>query len=590
MDLLLESLSQLESAQLIRRALDEPLSYLFKHTLTHESAYESLLVKRRREIHRRVAEAYERVYADRLDEFAPLLAQQYGNAGDDAKTLEYAVRAGDGAARVYANAEAITFYTQGLNLAGRLQGNSELLLRLYIARGRAFELFGDYEQALANYDDMARVAQERHDTHLELVATMARATIHSAPTAKFDAPVALVLSEQALALARQMKDRAAEAKILWNLMLLSYFTFRLTESVEFGEKSLAIAREFDLREQLAYTLNDIQRSYLALHQLERAQSASMESRELWRELDNKPMLIDNLAGSAQVFYLDGDYDQVLNQSDTAYRLSQSIGNLWGQSYSLLNSGLIYWERGEMQKALETMEECSRLGEQAGFLIATISQPGQMGLIYATLGNIDRGFDCVRRAAAIGEKLDIAKAVVDAMIALLYVWNGELDRAELAVRESHSRIDQTTDLTTGVISRVAAGELALAQHDYDLAVRIADELLDLLREWGARPFLTDGLLIKSRALVAQGHLNDAYVSLTRARAEAEAVGSRRTLWQILKILSELEMGRGNYAAAADMNEQARQVIDFIAAHSPADLRASFLNLPQVRQVQEAARHS
>src|SRR5512135_2453460 len=99
MTTLTTQLEQLENVQLVRRLPEEELAYLFKHALTQESAYESILLKRRREIHRRIAGAYEQLYPERLDEFAALLAQHFAEAGDDGKTLEYATRAGNQAAR-----------------------------------------------------------------------------------------------------------------------------------------------------------------------------------------------------------------------------------------------------------------------------------------------------------------------------------------------------------------------------------------------------------------------------------------------------------------------------------------------------------
>jgi tetratricopeptide (TPR) repeat protein len=114
------SLAQLESAQLVRRLPEEELAYWFKHALTQEAAYESLLLKTRREIHRRVAEFIEQVYVDRLDDYAAVIAQHYSEAGNDAKTLEYAARAGDDAARRFANAEARTHYELALQALTRL--------------------------------------------------------------------------------------------------------------------------------------------------------------------------------------------------------------------------------------------------------------------------------------------------------------------------------------------------------------------------------------------------------------------------------------------------------------------------------------
>ncbi len=114
------SLAELETAQLVRRLPEEDLAYLFKHALTQDSAYESLLVKKRREIHRRVAEAYEVIYAERLDEFAALLARHFAQAGDDEKTVEYAIRAGSQAMALYAYPEARGFYALALDALKRL--------------------------------------------------------------------------------------------------------------------------------------------------------------------------------------------------------------------------------------------------------------------------------------------------------------------------------------------------------------------------------------------------------------------------------------------------------------------------------------
>jgi predicted ATPase len=110
-------LVQLENEQLVRRLPEEERVFVFKHALTQEAAYESLLLKKRSEIHRLVDRSCERLYADRLDEFAALLAQHYNQAGDKAKTLQYSIRAGDAAGRIFAHAEAIAHSSRALELA-----------------------------------------------------------------------------------------------------------------------------------------------------------------------------------------------------------------------------------------------------------------------------------------------------------------------------------------------------------------------------------------------------------------------------------------------------------------------------------------
>ncbi|MCL4487518.1 MAG: hypothetical protein M1570_05250, partial [Chloroflexi bacterium] len=77
-------LARLETAQLVRRDGDDELAYTFKHVFTQEAAYGSLLNQKRRAIHRQVAETYEQMFPDHLDEHAAFLAHHYSSAGDGA--------------------------------------------------------------------------------------------------------------------------------------------------------------------------------------------------------------------------------------------------------------------------------------------------------------------------------------------------------------------------------------------------------------------------------------------------------------------------------------------------------------------------
>ncbi|MGB8645854.1 MAG: hypothetical protein WCF84_11500 [Anaerolineae bacterium] len=574
-------LEQLQQAQLIRRLPDEDLTYLFKHALTQDAAYESLLLKKRREIHRHVAQAYEQLDPEHLDELAAVLAQHYAEAGDDARTLEYLIRAGDAAGRLQANVEAIARYTQALEVAARMPPAPDKLLHLYTRRGRALELTGDYDRALANYDEMALLARRHNERALELAALMASATVYSAPTARFDPPHAQALAEQTLALAQELDDRAASAKILWNLMLLNYFTGRLPESLAYGEQSLALAREFNLREQLAYTLNDIGRVYQVLGQSERANAAADAAHALWQELDNKPMLVDSLRNTALRYSQTGEFDQVLKNSDEAYRLSESIGSLWGQSYSRMGTGYIYWGRGQIEQAIQRMEECFRLADQAGFLVAAASERAALGELYATMGDLERGFALVHAAWDKGQAMPSSSSALTAMFARLHTLAGDLEQAESDLQRSYLAASQTNMPLGKGFTWLADLELSLAKSDYPRALRVADELLTLLKQHGIRIYIIGALWYKGRALAGQGRTDDALATLADARAEAQALGTRRTLWEILALSADLEQQRGNESAAAALHAQARETVEFIAAHTPDDLRRAFLNLPQVQ---------
>ena len=110
-------LEYLEEIQLIReRKRMEELEYLFKHALAQEVAYDSILVQRRKELHKNVADSIEKVFNERLHEFYGMLAYHYSQAEDLDKTEEYLIKAGEESLKSSASAEALHYYQQALDL------------------------------------------------------------------------------------------------------------------------------------------------------------------------------------------------------------------------------------------------------------------------------------------------------------------------------------------------------------------------------------------------------------------------------------------------------------------------------------------
>jgi class 3 adenylate cyclase len=108
-----EQLKSLEGLELIRQKLNAPEpEHIFKHALVQEAAYGSMLEDSRRGIHRRVAQAIELLFADRLDEFSSLLAHHFTCAEDWDQAQVWLFRAGDLAGRMAADTEALALLRQ----------------------------------------------------------------------------------------------------------------------------------------------------------------------------------------------------------------------------------------------------------------------------------------------------------------------------------------------------------------------------------------------------------------------------------------------------------------------------------------------
>jgi hypothetical protein len=581
-----DQLAQLESAQLVRRLSEPELAYLFKSILVQETAYHSVLTKRRRELHGQVARAIEILHADRLAELAPLLAHHYAVAGDDpSATLKYARMAGDAASRRYANTEAIQNYGIALKAAQAVPAvESETLLHLYTSRGRAYELSGGYEQALTNYAELSALADRRGERRLELAALMAVATIRSTPNSAFDATEAQWLCDRALRLAQEIGDRAAEAKILWIMLLLNYFAANPAQSVAYGEWAIALSRELGLREQLAFALNDIHRSYTALGRVADALAALEEAESLWRDMDNLPMLADNLNGGAEVRLMMGDFDGTLARTAESGAVTEAIGNSWQLSYGRMLRTVVYLERGEVDRGIAEAEAAMRLAESAGFVIPLVYLRVQLAQTYAELGAFEQATEWIQQALSTANTLFLSgRRFVLASAILVSMQRDDFAEANAALREAQPRpLFDPSLMASAAIGAptlwLAEGELRLQQSESAAALSIADELLAGLRAFQMRLFLPDALHLRGRALTSLEQREEGRRMLEEARGEAARLGSRRAQWRILASLADL----ADESEAGVLRQQARDIIHSIADQMSSEaLRASFLGTAPIR---------
>jgi len=584
------ALDDLMRAQLVR-ALDGSYSnqkdetFWFKHVLIQDTALSTLLRGEHKRLNLLVAQSIESIYAAQLDEYAPQLAQHYGNADDEPKALEYATRAGDQAMRVYANAEAIAFYEQALDAAAKSDATTEQWTHLYEQQGRAYELSARYESALAVYDAMERTGRERGDLKLALAAQMARLPIYGTPTPLHDSERAEVLATEALEFARALGDRAAEAKALWLRMLVSIRSWRPKQGIQDGEESLALARELHLVEQEAYSLNDLASSYFALGEYNHGSELSMQARELWRRLDNKPMLADNLAGAANGMVFVGDLDKVIELSNEAFRITESIGNLWGQSYSLLMVGQAYEERGDYTLAISAMNDCIRYGEEARFIVPLVQTRAYLAQAYDRLGAREHAVREIKRAQAIHLQRGATHPVAVTLRVRLYLIAGMLDEAEAEYRSAFAQLNELSRSPN--VFRLflvhADIDLAMARHEYARALPLLDAILQDLKVLGIRFYLPEALFKKGQVLLELDHPEAAYAALLEGKRAAKDINSRRMGWQINAALASIERKRGKHQAAQKFRKEARVILDYIVMHMPEEFRASFLDMPDVREV-------
>jgi tetratricopeptide (TPR) repeat protein len=156
------SLLNLQGLEFIyEKQLFPELEYIFKHALTQEVAYNSLLLKRRKELHEKIGRAIEQVYAERLEEYYELLAYHYVQSEDKEKAIEYLDLANQKAVKASAMEDAKGYFDRAMELLDTLpdrEENRERRISLLVSQDKVF--FGlikmvEYHNLLVRYESMA---------------------------------------------------------------------------------------------------------------------------------------------------------------------------------------------------------------------------------------------------------------------------------------------------------------------------------------------------------------------------------------------------------------------------------------------------
>lgn len=575
-------LEKIESSGLIRLAqVDPEMEYIFRHALVQDATYESLLKADRRTLHQAVGRTLESLYADRLDDIAATLAFHFEKAEELEKAVDYLIRAGEAAARIYAVDESIGLFSRALEIIPPAFPH-EKLAHLYSQYGRVLELAGRFDSVIEVYEQMRAEGVKRQDLRMEMDALMAQAILRSTPSPYHNFAIATQLCVRALSIARTLENRDAQSHIYWCLMLATSFEGRMQEALSYGEEALEIARATGNIERLAFVLNDITRCYVSSGMIEKGAAANLEARALWKKLGNLPMLVDNLGSYAEYLFFGGEFTEANTVAREAYEIAKSIQNIWGQTFCLMIIGFIHMEMGEIDKSIEANCELISFDPRRTFSIAQISSRGHLGEMYTEFGDMETGYRYVASAVEQARGLDGSlQAALLAGLARYELLRGDTAEAQ-KLFEQATRDYDPQNFATFIPFNIerARNDLLIYTGEFQAAVEAADEFLSTLAELQITFCQPEFMFRKANALVALAHREEALAVLQDAASLGERIGTRRMLWKIYALAGELHVELGHSAEADESGRKAREHLDFLLDHLPDGLRQSFLQSPSV----------
>jgi class 3 adenylate cyclase/tetratricopeptide (TPR) repeat protein len=151
--------------ELVRERVHDPeLEYIFKHALTQEAAYELLLIRRRKELHRRAGEVLEELYPEQRGELASALAYHFRQGEDWQRAADYAMGAGAQAVKVFAMNEALAYFDDAYESLKKVsEASPEQLCDVILGWTPAALKLKPYQEVVDRLEEAEKIARELGD-------------------------------------------------------------------------------------------------------------------------------------------------------------------------------------------------------------------------------------------------------------------------------------------------------------------------------------------------------------------------------------------------------------------------------------------
>ncbi len=320
-------------AQMVREWSRMPeVTYVFKHQLILEAAYDSLLLRKRCFLHRRIAEMLEQFYPERVEEQPGLMAHHWEQAGKAERAIPYLRQAGKRAATQFANADAVVYFSRALDLAPQESADR---IGLLLARERVYASQLNREaqgRDLGTLDGLVEILGDNTD-RAELAVRQARYCYKIN-----DRTQAIAAAQKAVRLSQSARDegREAMAQLEWGRLLYAQRKEKAARS--HLERALSLARDAGLCQIEAEILHILGGVFHNMGNSERGTTCYEQALRICREIGDQRREGEALrqVGWALLFHLKwSESEKYLRQSLNVSREMGSRGDEAGRSCALV---------------------------------------------------------------------------------------------------------------------------------------------------------------------------------------------------------------------------------------------------------------
>ena len=399
----------------------------FADIIVRDVEYEEVGAFKRRKLHGIVGNTLEKVYAEKTDEHLGELAYHFLEGGDKGKALGYFLKAAEKAQKIYANAEAASYYQSAFVLLGEKKGELRDKERVLEKLGDIKGLVGESNASVKYYNDALLLSKQLDEKESEarLYVRMWRTlmTMGEWEKSKEWLSKALKILETIPESSETVQSYAGWGWTLWG-------AGDMMQAISWGEKALGLAERLNDFEGIVNSYNLLGTAFgFAGDQKKRVEylEKGLEMATSKGYTQGALLAYNNLA----VWLPAEESERHFEYLEKGFELAKKAGAVFNQSFLAGNLVDMYVGMGDMKKALALAEETLALDRKSGNGFHLPMSLEHLGLIQTILGNMDEAEQYAQEAFDISQKQKHHQTVAgsNSLLGRLAFEKGEYNKAK-----------------------------------------------------------------------------------------------------------------------------------------------------------------
>lgn len=477
-DKLPPSLRNLKQMDLIQHIEHLPeMTYQFNHIITQEVTYETLLLKQRSLLHRRVAETIETHYSERLEEQYEILARHYLETDEWETALHYLELAGDKAVRGSSLVEARTHYWKALELI-----------------------------------DAHQMTSAQRKTRIEISLKWGRIS-HYTGHEEF-----VPLLERSLELAQEIGDAPQQAHLNYWLGQRNNIIGNIKRSFEQFSRCVELAEHLNDDSMLAEAYGGIARVHMFEANFFDAIEFAEKAVEIHEVLENQKQIGYLAECLAYTCCLIGDFDRAFAQAQTAIRTAEKTGDLTRKAFGHFYLGAAYCWQSNWAKGIEICGQAIEMADPLGEMVISSLARNFIGHALCMQGKAEQGMAMLNQSIEMMEsnKIHLLCPLFYGLAASAHAHQGHYDKAKKRADQALEWVSKSMQGYEGIAFFTLAQVDSQSKPPGDqAAIRWIEKGLACCEERGQRPFLAQGYYFQAIILAEQGEQEKALSCRDRA---------------------------------------------------------------------------